>query len=124
MTSCGKYSKETSYGNSWEMFKIVPVNEKGEEIKLKLSGSYYLIGFFHETDINYCEDTSHVIVEYEKTKKRFKFKSMIKTDFEIDVIQKKLRSKTIDDYVEGSWSILSEDLPEKMNRLKNFLIKI
>jgi hypothetical protein len=52
LTSCGTYSKKTSYGNSWEMYKVIPIDEKGAAIKLKLAGSYFLIGFYWKRRLN------------------------------------------------------------------------
>ena len=119
----GRGGKQTRFGNSWEMYKVIPVDEKGDAIKLKLAGSYFLIGFFHDPFINFYDDTSYVIVEYAKTGKIFKLRSMIKADFEIDQIQKKLKTKSIEDFVEGSWSRLSDDLAEKLDRLRCFFNK-
>jgi hypothetical protein len=99
MTSCGTYSKQTSYGNSWEMFKVVPINEKGEEFKLKLKGQFFLIGFFHSPN------------------------SLIEFDFGIGKLQSKLKAKNIEDFLEGRSNGLSQDLAEKLNRFKSFFNK-
>jgi len=120
MIDQGTYSVSTGYGNSWLMYKIVPINKNGQESKLKLSGYYYLVGFYHHAYINFYEDTSYAIVEYSLSGERFKIPSLINFDFDIENIQRKLRVAIIDKFLSGTNSALMENIPQKIYQLQSF----